>query len=328
MIMVGVGTGQESQDSLTYDISNRNLGGVLLFAYNLRFPSQIRAQNTRFQDAADTPLFLATDQEGGIVARLDENNGYQRTYSAHELGTEFNSEDSTRKQAAMMAEWMTSAGLNMNLAPVVDVNVDPNSPAIGGLDRSFSSDESVVYQHASWFVDEFHKQNIATSLKHFPGHGSSKGDSHLGVVDVTSTWSEKELIPYKNLIDSNQVDAIMTAHIYNAKLDSTYPATMSKPTITGILRDSLGYNGLIFSDDMMMGAIRKEYGLKTAIRQTIKAGVDMLVFANNSIYDRNIVPKAHDIIKELIENGTISEQRINQSYNRIVEYKAAFNQQK
>jgi len=228
MIMVGFDNSEISQNTLMNDISNRNLGGVLLFAYNLRYPSQIRSQNSRLQNASEIPLFIATDQEGGIVARLDENNGYESTYTAFELGTQFNSEDSTRKQAAMMADWMSHAGFNMNLAPVVDVNVDPSSPAIGELDRSFSNDEYTVYLHASWFADEFHKRNIATSLKHFPGHGSAVSDSHDGFTDITDTWEDRELDPFKFIIQNDYRDAIMTGHLFKQDWDTNYPASLSK----------------------------------------------------------------------------------------------------
>ncbi|MGN8224481.1 glycoside hydrolase family 3 N-terminal domain-containing protein [Gracilimonas sp. BCB1] len=321
MIMVGVETSQEHQDSLKYDIEHRNLGGVLMFAYNLRFPSQIRSQNSRLQRLADTPLFLATDQEGGIVARLDEQNGYQRTFSAHKLGTEFNSEDSTRKQAALMAGWMNTAGLNMNLAPVVDVNVDPNSPAIGGLDRSYSSDESVVYQHASWFADEFHKQNIATSLKHFPGHGSAVSDSHEGFTDITDTWEDRELDPFRFLIEDGYSDAVMTGHLFNQNWDENYPASLSSYAVTDILRDSLGFDGVVISDELFMGAVQENYGMDEAIVQVVNSDTDILLFNTNLYNDKSLPAYIISLISEKVEAGIIDEATITASYNRIMALK-------
>lgn len=319
--MVGVETSQQHQDSLMYDIEHRNLGGVLMFAYNLRFPSQIRAQNSRLQGAASTPLFLATDQEGGIVARLDEQNGFERTYSAHELGTEFNSEDSTRKHAALMAGWMVSSGFNMNLAPVVDVNVDPNSPAIGGLDRSYSSDENVVYQHASWFIDEFHKQNIATSLKHFPGHGSAVSDSHEGFTDITNTWEDRELDPFRFIIEDGYNDAVMTGHLFNQNWDEDYPASLSKFAITDILRDSLGFDGVVISDELFMGAVQENYGMDEAIVQVVNSDTDILLFNRNLYQDKSLTGYVISLITEKIDEGIISEETINKSYNRIMALK-------
>ncbi len=318
MIMVGVGTSQKSQDSLLYDISNRNLGGVLLFAYNLRFPSQIKSQNSRFQAAAEIPLFLATDQEGGIVARLDENNGYERTYTAYELGTEFNSEDSTRRQASLMAGWMANAGLNMNLAPVVDVNVDPDSPAIGGLDRSFSSDEYDVYLHASWFIDEFHKQNIATSLKHFPGHGSAASDSHEGFTDISNTWQERELDPFKFIIENDYRDAIMTGHLFKSDWDEEYPASISEYAIKNILRDSLGFEGVVISDELFMDAIQDNYGMEEAIVQAVNSDTDILLFSTNIYQDKSLPNYIISLVTQKVEEGVISEETIDRSYNRIM----------
>ncbi|MGK7370943.1 MAG: glycoside hydrolase family 3 N-terminal domain-containing protein, partial [Candidatus Halalkalibacterium sp. M3_1C_030] len=185
-------------------------------------------------------------------------------------------------------------------------------------------DPEVVSRQAKIYIETLHEYGIITTLKHFPGHGSSKDDSHLGVVDVTDYWEQKELVPYQNLIDSGTADIVMTAHIFNAKLDSTYPATLSKPIITGILRDSLEFEGVVMSDDLQMKAIRTQYGLKETIKMSIQAGVDILSFANNSIFDAEITAKAHRIIKELVEEKTITEKRIDQSYQRIMKLKRKY----
>jgi len=311
------------------DLEKYHLGGVVLFDYdlprdtayrNIESPEQVKKLVTDLKQLADKPLIVAIDQEGGRVARLKPKYGFPKSVSAEYLGS-LDNPDSTRYYARQTAEMLSKLGININLAPVVDVNVNSDNPVIGGLERSFSDNPQTVAKHARIYIKTLHNHDILTVLKHFPGHGSSEEDSHLGVVDVTDTWSRKELIPYQQLIDSSLVDAVMTAHIFNAKLDSAYPATLSKPTITGILRDSLGFDGVVISDDLMMGAIRKEYGLKTTIKQALLAGVDILSFANNSIYDPEIVPKAHRIINELIEEGTISKERIDRSYDRIMEFK-------
>lgn len=319
--MVGFGLSEASQDSLMYDISNRNLGGVLLFGYNLRFPSQIKSQNSRLQGASGTPLFIATDQEGGIVARLDNSNGYENTYTAFELGTKFNSEDSTRKQAALMAGWMANAGMNMNLAPVVDVNVDPSSPAIGELDRSFSDDEYDVYLHASWFIDEFHKQNIATSLKHFPGHGSAVSDSHEGFTDITNTWQRRELDPFKFIIENNYQDAVMTGHLFKQDWDDKYPASLSKYAVTDILRDSLGFDGVVISDELFMDAVQENYGMEETIVQVVNSDTDILLFSTNLYQDKSLPNYLISMISQKVEEGVIDEATIDKSYERIMDLK-------
>ncbi len=333
MIMVGFELNDQAKDTLMYDISHRNLGGILLFAYNLQNPNDfkeptdsqlrnlIKEQSRNLQAQAQTPLFLATDQEGGLVARLDENNGYQETYTNYQLGTEFNSEDSTRKQAALMAGWMAQAGLNLNLAPVVDVNVNPDSPPIGGLDRSFSSNEYTVFKHASWFIDEFHKQDIATSLKHFPGHGSSTSDSHLGITDITNTWQDRELDPFRFLIQAGYNDAIMTGHLFNSNWDDTYPASLSEYAIKTILRDSLGFNGVVITDELFMKAISEHYGFDEAIVQVIKSDSDILLFSKNIYQDKSLPAHVISLITQKINDGVIDEATIDASYNRIIALK-------
>jgi len=312
------------------DIKKYHLGGVVLFDYdvpskspvrNIKSPEQLKRLVRNLKKLSNIPLMVSIDQEGGKVARLDPTHGFPKTVSEQYLGN-LNNPDTTRLYARRTAKTLDKMGINVDLAPVVDLNINPENPVIGKLGRSYSANPKIVIKQASIFIKTLHRYGILTVLKHFPGHGSSTSDSHLGVVDVTQTWSKKELSPYKQLIDSNLVDMVMTAHIFNTNIDSSYPATMSKPTITGILRDSLGFNGVVMSDDMMMGAIRKEYGLKTAIKQAILAGDDILSFANNSIYDPQIVPKAHAIIKNMVQDGEISRERINQSYKRIMRLKS------
>lgn len=316
------------------DIKEYHLGGVVLFDYdvpskkpvrNIESPAQVKKLIDELKKLADVPLLITIDQEGGRVARLKSRHGFSETVSAQYLGT-LDQADSTRHYARQTARTLAELGVNVNLAPVVDVNLNPDNPVIGDLERSFSSNPQTVVRHARIFVEAMHDHNILTVLKHFPGHGSSEEDSHKGIVDVTDHWSEKELIPYRQLIDSGHADMIMTAHIFNARWDSTYPATLSRPVISGILRDSLGFSGVVMSDDMMMGAIHKHYGLETAIKQALIAGVDILSFANNSVYDREIVPKAHSIIKKLVDRGVVSREQIDRSFHRIMELKKRIGQ--
>jgi beta-N-acetylhexosaminidase len=330
MMMVGFRGLQAGPKSLiTHDIKKDHIGGVVLYSYdvptkhsprNIKSPKQVRNLTRQLQSYAKTPLFIAIDQEGGKVARLTPKYGFPPTVSAQYLGT-LNNADTTRFYARQIARELQKEGINIDLAPVVDLNVNPDNPVIGALHRSFSANPKIVVQNAEIFINEFQQHHIIAALKHFPGHGSSRGDSHKGFVNVTQTWSKKELIPYRKLIASGYDDIIMTAHIFNARLDSVYPATLSKSTITGILRDSLGFQGVVMSDDLQMGAIRKYYSLREAIKRAIKAGADILLFSNNTVYDPKIADKAHRIIKKLVEDGTISKQRINQSYRRIMKLK-------
>lgn len=332
MLMTGF-RGLDLDDSLQVagDLREGRLGGVILFDYdvpadtslrNIRSPEQLRSLTRQLQERSPTPLFVAIDQEGGRVSRLKERYGFPPTVSAAWLGSQ--PLDSTRRYARRTAAVLDSMGINFNFAPVVDLDTNPDNPVIGGLQRAFSADPDTVYRRARTWIRTSRRRGVITALKHFPGHGSSSGDSHLGVVDVTGTWSPQELAPYRRLIAQGLADAVMTAHIFNRNLDPEWPATLSREIITGVLRDSLGFRGVVVSDDMQMGAIRDEYGLETAIRRALLAGVDLLVFANNSVYQPGIVQRAHSIIRSLVDDGTISRDRIDQSWERIMALKREY----
>jgi beta-N-acetylhexosaminidase len=330
MLMIGFrGMDAKAGSSIAADIRERGIGSVVLFDYdvpskspvrNIESPEQLRQLTSELQSLSAIPLFIAIDQEGGRVCRLKSSRGFPPTVSAAYLG-KLDNADSTRQAAGSTAALLKSLGVNMNLAPVVDLNVNPSNPVIGKLDRSFSADPAVVARQARLVVNAFHQQGIIAALKHFPGHGSSTTDTHKDFTDVTATWSKIELDPYRTLIRNGYDDPVMTAHVFNARLDSLYPATLSKATIDGILRKQLGFRGVVLSDDMQMKAIADRYGLEEAIRLAIDAGVDVLIFGNNVSYDPDIASKATSIIHHLVEKGAISPERIDQSYRRIMALK-------
>ncbi len=331
MLLVGFrGLTVEEATDIAADIRDRNMGGILLFdtdqpthgaVRNVESPAQLTALVGGLQQLARTTLLVAIDEEGGLVARLDQRHGFPPTTSAAKLGARG---DVAFTQAAgrKIAETLASVGVNLNLAPVVDLNVNPTNPIIGSLGRSFSANPAVVTAQAEAFVKGHRAIGVRTTLKHFPGHGSSTGDSHLGVVDVTSTWSATELEPFANVIRDGLADAVLTAHVFNARLDAQHPATLSQPTITGILRERLGWDGLVLSDDMQMGAIRQAYGYQEALRLAILAGVDVLTIAQQQVFEAGIVGNTIDIIEGLVRAGSVSEARIDESYRRIQAFKA------
>ena len=337
MLMVGFHGFEVSDTSrVVRDITEYHTGGVILFDVhvpenspdrNIDSPEQVKQLISDLQDLAELPLFMAVDQEGGRVARLKTERGFNPTRSAEYLG-DLNNPDSTRYHASRMAEMLNDLGFNVNFAPVVDLNTNPQNPVIGRLDRSFSADPDIVTEHASIFLEEFTKNGVLGVLKHFPGHGSAWNDSHVGMADVTDTWEVVELEPYQSLADGEFPFAVMTAHVFNEHLDPDWPATLSANVQTGILREQIGFDGVLFSDDMQMEAIRSFYGLETAVKNAVLAGVDVLVFANNSVYERDIVPEAVEIIKNLVDEGVITEERINQSYSRIMAAKSKFTTEK
>jgi len=220
-----------------------------------------------------------------------------------------------------MADQLQDLGFNVNFAPVVDLNVNPDNPVIGQLDRSFGANPDLVVKHAEIYLDEFNKHNILGVLKHFPGHGSAWNDSHVGMADVTDTWKPVELEPYQQLANSDLPFAVMTAHVLNKNIDADLPATLSARAQTEMLRDEIGFDGVLFSDDMQMEAIRSFYGLDASVKHAINAGVDVLVFANNSVYQPDIVPDIINIVLKLIDEGEIERATIDESYNRIMRTK-------
>ncbi len=332
MLMVGFrGMTLEDDNPIIADITQRHLGGVIVFDYdvptkkavrNIKSPAQLKNLIAQLQAQAGTPLLVAIDQEGGRVNRLKEKYGFSASVSAQALGTK-NDLTATRAAAQTTAQTLADLGINLNFAPVVDVNTNPQNPVIGKIERSFSENPEVVYQHAAEVTAAHREAGVWTALKHFPGHGSSMDDSHLGLTDVTQTWAPLELIPYAKLIEAGQVDMIMTAHIVNRNLEpSGLPATLSAAIMQGVLRDSLGFEGVIVSDDMQMGAITEHFGLEPAIRQALEAGVDLLTFANNSVFEPDIAERAIAIIKKLVADGVITEDRIDASYRRLAKLKA------
>jgi len=332
MVLVGFrGLELKDTDPIIQDLRVRNVGATILFdqemadksrpSRNVQSPHQVKALVASLHRAAKTPLFVSIDQEGGRVNRLKPTSGFPETLSHEELGSR-NAPAFTFSHAEMIAGTLAGLGINLNLAPVVDLDANPDNPIIKGKKRSLHSDQEVVAKHAIEFVRAHARHGVLTCPKHFPGHGSAMGDTHLGLVDVTMTWNERELVPFKRMIDSGLVEILMTAHVFNANLDPDRPATLSGRVLQGILRDKLEYRGLIISDDMEMRAITSQFGLENAIQFGIEAGLDMLCFGNNMSYDLNISEKVTGIIQKLVESGKLTEARIYESYGRIMALKA------
>jgi len=333
MLMVGFrGTHAESDSYIARTIKDLKLGGVILFDYDI--PSKSRSRNITDPDqtkklAADlkgysknAPLLVAVDAEGGFVNRLKPKMGFIDVPSAKALAQD-NDAGPALKTYWNLAKQLVGLGFNVNFGPVVDVDINPENPVIGGLERSYSNDPQKVITFARAFIASHRSFGIITSLKHFPGHGSGASDSHLGLTDVTNTYKEEELTPYKELIGDQEIDSVMTAHIINRNIDPDYPATLSPLFIQNILRDKFGFDGVVFSDDMQMGAIVDNYGFEDAIVRAINAGCDILIFSNNgSVYDESVPYRAKEIILKAVKDGRISKARINQTYDRIMELKA------
>ena len=330
MLMVGFhGTSAPKSSQICKDIKKYNVGSVILFDYNPVNKNEPKNIATKKQLAkltkelqacsADGKLLIAVDQEGGKVQRLKSKYGFYGKFpkASDVIKMDQSQISSTYKK---MSKELKSVGINYDLAPVVDLDINMKNHVIHGLGRSYGKDPKVVAKYASTFIDAMHHYGVLTSLKHFPGHGSSVGDTHKGYVDVTKLWKEVELEPYRLL--KNKADTVMVAHVFNKRLDAKYPATLSAKTVNGLLRNKLGYHGVVITDDLQMGAISKKYGLKNTLQLAINAGDDILLFGNQ-LDPRKVVTtkKLVDTIVSLIKSGSVKEQSINDAYNRIQKLK-------
>jgi beta-N-acetylhexosaminidase len=311
--------------SLRDDIRKRNLGGVILFdrllaknfdCNNIITATQVRQLTDDLQSLAENRLLIAIDQEGGRICRLKESRGFPATLSAAELGKR---DDLVFTEAHSLASAgiLRSLGINLNLAPVVDLNTRRNNPIIGKLERSFSEDAGKVIRHAGAFIKAHRQERILTCLKHFPGHGSSRNDSHLGFVDISETWRREELEPFAELIRLGLADAVMTGHLFNRHLDPDHPATLSPPTITDILRRELHFNGVVLTDDLQMKAITARYGMEEAVSMAFAAGADMVVIGNNLDYEPDILPKIILSVIKSVERKVLKKEMLIAAYTRI-----------
>ena len=315
---------QDELQNFYKDIKDGKAGGISIYEAHLtpaNTAENLSAVIKTYQAAAPFPLFVAITQEGGQVNRLKTKYGFPPTVSAKYLG-DLDDLDSTKYYADNTAFTLSRLGINLDFAPVVDVYM-PANPVLGARERTFSNDPQKIVKHAEQVILSHNYFKVNTALKHFPGHGSSTEDSHLGMTDVSKTWKEEELLPYKELMKKGLVKAIMTAHIVNENLDDAkLPATLSGKMINDLLRKQLGFDGVVFADDMQMKAISNEYALKDAVEKSINAGVDVLLFSGNINGKERVTANALvDIILQLIKEGKITEQRINESYQRIIKMK-------
>jgi len=311
-----------AQSPIVKELQTYELGGVILFdrfykernrTKNISSPEQLKELTKQLKHYAKRPLLISIDQEGGKVARLKPSYGFAEIPSAFALSK--TSLDNAKTVYTSMAQMLKDNGINCDFGPVVDLAVNEKNSVIVGLERSYGQESETVTQFAKVFIDALKSKGVISVLKHFPGHGSSLGDSHLGFVDVTQTWSERELEPYQKLIASNSVSMIMSAHVYNAKLDATYPATLSYAINSKLLREKMHYNGVLISDDLQMEAISKFYTLKETVTLAINSGIDMLLFGNQ--LSQTKTDEIVETIMAQVKNGAISLERIIEANERI-----------
>lgn len=320
--------GTVATDQLKALIAEHHIGGVIYFARNVEQTGQVAELSEQLQQIAEQsgtlPLWVSIDQEGGMVARITEGVALmpgQMALAAGAIGTGAGLKDggdAAYEAALISGKELRALGINLNFAPVLDVNNNPDNPVIGV--RSFGESAELVAEFGQRSVQGFQDANVVATAKHFPGHGDTSVDSHLDLPTIKHGQERirsLELVPFIRAIEGG-VDAIMSSHIYFPAFESEkLPATLSKAVLTGLLREELGYEGVIMTDCMEMNAIAEHYGTVAASVTAIEAGADLVLISHR--LDRQI--GAVDAIEQAVHEGRISEVRIDASVQRLLALK-------
>lgn len=313
LFIVGV-EGDTISSSIRSMIEEYHVGGFIFMGKSIKSTKQLLKLMNDIKAANSSnkiPLFLSIDHEGGRVDRLPGE--FKRYPSNREIG-KINSLELSYDIGSAMAYELSSLGFNMNFAPVFDVYSNPQNKVIG--DRSFGTSPGLVGSLGIETMKGLQDGNIIPVGKHFPGHGDTAVDSHVGIPRINKDLGQLnslELIPFREAIKNN-VEGIMIAHILLPKIDAKYPATLSKTIINDILREEMGFKGIVVTDDMTMGAIAKNYKIGDAAVKSIEAGSDLILIA----HDYNKAAAAFDSIINAVKSGSIREERINESLYRIL----------
>ena len=323
MIVVGFSGNSASDKSvmvLRDEIAEGVLGGVMYLKPNVASLGAVKAMNAAFRDAMpDLPPLLTLDQEGGAVERLTEAVGFTEIPSAERIAAA-NSPDGAGKIYGEMASEIAELGFTVNFGPVVDLNLNPDNQIIAKYGRAFGKSADVVIPYAKAFVEAHRRAGVLTALKHFPGHGSSTADSHEGFVDITASWQQSELEPYDKMIADGLADIVMVGHLIHTDY-SELPSSLSGEWVTGVLRDRLGYEGVVISDDLEMGAIRDHFSLEETVTLAVRAGIDVLLFSNTAKPRASLAGEIRAILVAEAEKDPAFRARIEESFNRIVDLK-------
>lgn len=318
MIFAGV-SGTTMDTGAQKLINQLHVGGIIFYKNNFENPTQTVefVNGIKAENSSNIPLFLGVDQEGGRVTRLP---GAITNFPPNKQIGEVNNSEFSYKIGRLLGFELKEFGLNLDFAPVLDINSNPNNPVIG--DRSFRNNLEIVSKLGIETMKGIQSQNVIPTIKHFPGHGDTSVDSHLELPIVNKTLKELmklELIPFKRAIDQG-ADVVMVAHMLIPELDKNNPASMSKMVMTDVLRSQLGFTGVIITDDMTMGAIVEHFDIGKAAVESVKAGSDIILVGHG--YDN--VDKIQSSLKDAIEKGEISQQRINESVERIIKLKRKY----
>ncbi len=294
------------------------VGGVFYSPKNVKDEEQLTKLSADLQAAAKYPLFITADEEGGSVARISDSTAIDvPTFdSMLEIG-ESGDTDKAKEVGETIGTYLSEFGLNLDLAPVADVFSNPDNTVIG--DRAFGKDAATVSSMVSACIDGFHSKNVMTCLKHFPGHGDTSEDTHEGFVSVEKTWDElleEELVPFADNL--SKTDMVMVAHITLPNVsDDGLPASLSKVMIEDKLRGELGFNGVVITDALGMGAIEENYKVKDSAVKVIEAGADLILMPS-------LFVDAYDAVLAAVNSGDISAERLDESVGRILTLKEKY----
>ena len=299
-------------------IKDNNIGGFTLFKTNYQDPIQIAHLNYSLQEAVQTnnntpPPFICVDHEGGLVQRFRE--GFLKIPTAQTIAS-LDSAPTTFKISQFIARELSAVGVNVNFAPVADINTNPNNPVIGS--RAFGSDAEAVSKHVSAFVRGHLSENVRPVLKHFPGHGDTALDSHFHLPSVetsTTTLETRELLPFKTGLKS-KADLMMSSHVIIKSIDDQLPCTLSAKALQKLLRDTLHFEGLVFSDDMEMKAMTDHFGAIDAPRMALEAGVDILLYHTMD----KAVPAFEGLLRQVNESPKLQTLVLEKS-RRVLQYR-------
>jgi len=300
--------------TLTPDAAQLIAGGVrsvIYFTRNFQSAAQLSALSAQVRAAAHgRPMLISVDQEGGRVQRF-RGEGFADLPSGRELGER--GEAAVREAARATADQLRAVGINMNLAPVLDVDSNPANPVIGA--RSFGSDAARVAACGAAYVHTLQSCGVAACGKHFPGHGDTSVDSHLDLPRLPHAMErleQVELPPFRAAI-AGGVDAIMTAHVLFEAIDATVPATLSRTVVTGLLREQLGFDGLVITDDFEMQAIADRFEVGEAAVRAIEAGCDHVLVCHRIDRQRRVI----EALAQAVRTGRLSMDRVKKSANRL-----------
>jgi beta-N-acetylhexosaminidase len=328
MIVVGFegdSVGDAGVEAVADALAGGEIGGVMFLKKNIASLDAVQGLNSHFREVSPAlPPFITLDQEGGSVERLTADVGFAEIPNAATIARN-NSPEEAEAIYSEMARGIADQGFSVNFGPVADLNTNPDNQIIARFGRAFSDDPEVVAAYDAAFIRAHREAGLITALKHFPGHGSSTADSHEGFVNITESWDVSELDPYRSLIAEGMADMVMVGHLYHADYadgDGETPSSLSPRWIDGVLRGDLGFDGVVISDDLEMGAIREHFELEETVTKAVRAGMDILLFSNTADYEPGLGARVRDILIDTAEQDPDFEARIVQSYGRIVALKA------